>query len=63
MAAHAGEPVLTRDPNPPPPPGYRVVCETGPLFGPYGELTATFYAACDPVVRRRERRTVIQTKG
>ena len=68
LAACAGDPITTRDPNPAPPRGYRVSCETYPFLDPipYGELTATFDATCTPNVRRHHRhyqRTVIQTKG
>ena len=62
LAACAGDPITTRDPNPGPPRGYRVLCETGPFLGPYGELTATFDAECRPVLRE-ERRVVIRAKG
>ena len=63
LAACAGDPITTRDPNPGPPRGYRVSCDTYPFFGPYGQLTATFDAECRPNVRREERRTVIKAKG
>ena len=63
LAACAGDPITTRDPNPGPPRGYRVGCDTYPLLGPYGILTATFDAECRPNTRREERRTVIKAKG
>lgn len=63
LAACAGDPITTRDPNPGPPRGYRVTCDTGPFLGPYGELTATFEAECRPNTRREERRAVIRAKG
>lgn len=63
LAACAGDPITTRDPNPGPPRGYRVSCDTYPLFGPYGVLTATFDAECRPNLREEQRRVVIRAKG
>lgn len=63
LAACAGDPITTRDPNPAPPRGYRLTCETDPLLGPYGELTATYEAECRPNTRPEGRRAVVRAKG
>ena len=66
LAACAGDPITTRDPNPGPPRGYRVTCDTYPFLDPlpfYGELTGTFDATCRPNQRQEQRRTVIKAKG
>ena len=65
LAACAGDPITTRDPNPGPPRGYRLDCETYPFLDPLpllGELTANYDATCAPNTRER-RRAVIRSKG
>jgi hypothetical protein len=53
--AHAPNPIVARDPIPPPPPGYRVACDT---------YTAPFYlyfGSCRPV--RPPAAVVVRARG
>jgi hypothetical protein len=49
--------VVARDPIPPPPPGYRVTCDTYPF------LFETAIGNCREVPVRTERRVVVRAKG
>ena len=53
-------PVVARDPLPPPAPGTRIACKTTPPV-----ILNTAISSCAPVEERRviERRTVVRAKG
>ena len=49
--------LVMRHPNPPPPPGYKVLCNTWRI-----PIEAA-YTYCTPVIDRRDERVVIRAKG
>ena len=58
-ACNTVNPIVYRDPIPPPPPGYRVVCSSFPLI-----VTYHYISDCTPVGPPvRERRMTVRAKG
>jgi hypothetical protein len=55
-ASLAGPPVATLDPNPPPPRGYRVLCDSRP--GLFNFIFDEFNTNCIPTLAPVERRAI-----